>query len=63
MARKKTDAEQLLPMGVAEGCRLVRDVPRDASLRYDDVVLPENRLVDRLRQLQHAEFLTATEAH
>ena len=58
-----TDAEQLLPMGVAEGCRLVRDVPRDASLRYDDVVLPENRLVDRLRQLQHAEFLTATEAH
>jgi len=58
-----TDAEQLLPMGVAEGCRLVRDVPRDASLRYDDVVLPENRLVDHLRQLQHAEFLTATEAH
>jgi predicted homoserine dehydrogenase-like protein len=57
------DAEQLLPMGVAEGCRLVRDVARDASLRYDDVVLPENRLVDRLRRRQHAEFLTATEAH
>ena len=56
------DAERLLPMGVAEGCRLVRDVPRDATLRYDDVVLPEGRLVDRLRQRQRTQFPTPTEA-
>lgn len=56
------DAERLLPMGVAEGCRLVRDVPRDATLRYDDVVLPDGRLVDRLRDRQHAQFPTPTEA-
>jgi predicted homoserine dehydrogenase-like protein len=42
-------ADGLLPMGVAEGCRLVRAVGRDEVLRYADVVLPPNRLVDRLR--------------
>jgi predicted homoserine dehydrogenase-like protein len=40
----------LLPMGVAEGCRLVRDVARDQILRYADVLLPPDRLVDRLRE-------------
>ena len=52
------DAERLLPVGVAEGCRLVRDVGKDASIRYDDVVVPEGRLVDRLRERQRAEFFT-----
>src|SRR3712207_3550866 len=46
-----TAAEQnLLPIGVAEGCRLTRDVPKDTALTYDDVVLPAGRLVDRLRE-------------
>lgn len=44
----------LLPMGVSEGCRLVRDVPRDQVLTYADVVLPPGRLVDRLRVEQAA---------
>lgn len=44
--------ERLLPAGLVEGCRLVRDVPRDAVLTYDDVELPEGRLVDRLRSEQ-----------
>jgi predicted homoserine dehydrogenase-like protein len=39
---------------VAEGCVLVRDVPKDATLTYDDVRLPEGRLVDRLREAQAA---------
>jgi len=47
-----TAAERLLPMGVAEGCRLVRDVPKDAVLTYDDVELPADRAVDRLRAEQ-----------
>jgi predicted homoserine dehydrogenase-like protein len=51
-----TQREDLLPMGVAEGCRLVRDVKRDTTLRYDDVRLPEGRLVDRLRMRQAAQF-------
>ena len=45
-------AERLLPMGLAEGARLLRDVPRDAALTYDDVALPAGRLVDELRAAQ-----------
>ena len=29
-----------LPEGLVEGCLLKRDVPKDAVLTYDDVVLP-----------------------
>jgi predicted homoserine dehydrogenase-like protein len=50
-------AEQnLLPIGVAESCRLRHAVPRDAVLRYDDVTLPPGRLVDALRAEQAARF-------
>lgn len=52
-------AENLLPIGIAEGCRLKRDVPKDQVLTYDDVVLPEGRLVDKLRQEQAAYFSRA----
>lgn len=47
-----TRTERLLPVGVAEGCTLVRDVPKDATLTYDDVTLPAGRLVDALREAQ-----------
>lgn len=49
-------AERLLPLGLAEGCRLRRDVPRDAAIRYDDVEIPGGRLCDRLRAEQDAVF-------
>ncbi|KAA2244405.1 NAD(P)H-dependent oxidoreductase [Salinarimonas soli] len=52
-------AERLLPIGLAEGCRLKRDVPRDVALTYDDVELPEGRLIDRLRAEQDAAFPVA----
>jgi len=48
--------ENLLPIGVAEGCRLKRDIPKDACLSYDDVELPEGRLIDRLREEQKRVF-------
>lgn len=49
-------AENLLPMGLAEGCRLKRDIPKDQVLTYEDVELPENRLCDKLRAEQNAYF-------
>ena len=49
-------AEGLLPMGLAEGCRLRRDVSKDAVLTYDDVEVPSGRLIDALRAEQDALF-------
>lgn len=49
-------AKQLLPIGVAEGCRVVRDVLKDDVLTYDDVELPEGRLIDLLRVEQAREL-------
>lgn len=51
-----TAAERLLPMGVAAGCTVVRPVARDATLSYDDVALPQGRLIDKLRDEQAAFF-------
>ena len=48
--------ERLLPIGLAEGCRLLRDLPRDTVLTYDDVEIPAGRLCDRLRAEQDAHF-------
>jgi predicted homoserine dehydrogenase-like protein len=48
--------ENLLPLGLAEGCRLKRDIPKDRVLTYDDVHIPEDRLVDRLRAEQDERF-------
>ena len=49
-------AENLLPMGLAEGCRLRRDVAKDTALTYADVEIPAGRLIDRLRAEQDAMF-------
>jgi predicted homoserine dehydrogenase-like protein len=46
----------LLPIGVAVGATLRRDLPKDAVLTYADVEIPEGRLVDRLRREQDAMF-------
>ncbi len=54
-----TEAEGLLPSGLAEGCRLERDVPKDATLTYDDVKVPAGRLIDRLRDEQRDLFAGA----
>jgi predicted homoserine dehydrogenase-like protein len=48
--------ENLLPMGLAQGCRLIRDIPRDQVLTYNDVELPAGRLCDKLRAEQTAYF-------
>ena len=48
--------DKLLPMGVAEGCVLKKDVKKDQVLTYDDVTLPAGRLCDKLRREQDEHF-------
>jgi len=48
--------ENLLPMGLAEGCRVVRPISKDQPLTRGDVVVPQGRLCDRLRQEQDMLF-------
>ena len=47
---------QYLPEGLVEGCKLTRDVKKDAVLTYSDVELPPNRIADRLRAEQYRHF-------
>jgi len=49
-------SETLLPIGVAEGCRVRRAVRAGAPISYGDVEIPPGRLVDRLRDEQRELF-------
>ncbi len=48
--------QNLLPIGLAEDCRLKRDIPKDQVLTYEDVELPIGRLCDKLRKEQNKYF-------
>jgi predicted homoserine dehydrogenase-like protein len=48
--------QNLLPMGLGEGCRLKRDISKDHVLTYDDVIVPDGRLCDNLWAEQNAHF-------
>jgi predicted homoserine dehydrogenase-like protein len=48
--------DNLLPLGLADGARLTRDVPKDQALTFDDVERPEGRLIDRLWMEQTEHF-------
>ena len=52
-------AENLLSMGLSEGARLVRDVPKDRAITLKDVELPAGRLCDELRAEQWVAFPSA----
>jgi predicted homoserine dehydrogenase-like protein len=56
-----TRGENLLPMGLAEGCRLRHDVSKDQALTYDDVELPTDTFVHRLRAEQDKLYPVTTE--
>ena len=47
--------ENLLPIGLSEGCVLKRDLPMDAGVTFADVEVPPGRLSDRLwsEQVEH----------
>jgi predicted homoserine dehydrogenase-like protein len=48
--------QNLLPIGLAEGCSLKRDIAKDQVLTVDDVTFPGDRLCDRLRDEQDKYF-------
>ena len=54
-------AQNLLPMGLAEGCRLKRDICRDQVLTYADVELPGGRICDKMRTEQNSYFASASD--
>jgi predicted homoserine dehydrogenase-like protein len=55
----ETFNKNFLPIGLAEGCRVQRDIRKDTVIARADVVLPEGRLCDRLRAEQDALFRSA----
>lgn len=56
----ETQEKNYLPLGVAENCILKHNVSKDQILTYDDVILPEGRLIDKLRQEQNSYFTIST---
>ena len=52
--------ERYLPEGLVQGCRLLRDIPKDEVIGLADVERPANRLADRLREEQYAHFPDVT---
>ncbi len=53
----KTSLKQnLLPMGLTDGCILKRDIKMDEAITYEDVILPQNRISDQLRAKQDKMF-------
>ncbi|MEL6254008.1 MAG: Gfo/Idh/MocA family oxidoreductase [Bacteroidota bacterium] len=54
-----TIAENLLPLGIAEGAVLKRDILKDQVLTYADVILPEESLSAKLRKEQDQAFFKA----
>jgi predicted homoserine dehydrogenase-like protein len=53
-------AEGLLPIGLAEGCRVTRAILRDEAISEADVERPAGRLSDALREEQLARFSAPT---
>ncbi|MBO3128488.1 NAD(P)H-dependent oxidoreductase [Dermatophilus congolensis] len=51
-----TAAEKLLPVGLAHGCVLTRDIAKDEAISYNDVIVPQGRLADELRREQDTTF-------
>jgi predicted homoserine dehydrogenase-like protein len=49
-------AGRYLPEGLVEGCKLKRDIAKDATISYGDVELPSGRLADALRVEQNQYF-------
>ena len=49
-------ADPVVRLYDAEGCRLLRDIPKDQVLTDQDIERPEGRLCDKLRAEQDNYF-------
>jgi predicted homoserine dehydrogenase-like protein len=49
-------AENLLPMGLTDGCVLKRNLAQDTPITFEDIELPPGRLCDRLWREQLTAF-------
>jgi predicted homoserine dehydrogenase-like protein len=61
---ENTDAARAvsaLPIGLSEGCRLLRDVPKDSVVSFDAVELPAGRMIDSLWREQNARWPQAAD--
>jgi predicted homoserine dehydrogenase-like protein len=58
-----TQDDHLLPMGLAEGCVLKRDILRDQVITYQDVILPSGRFSDVLRAEQNSHFKEVAQSY
>lgn len=47
---------ELLPIGLAEGCIALKDIKKDQVIKFSDVVLPKDRLIDKLWKEQSKSF-------
>ncbi|MET0976922.1 MAG: Gfo/Idh/MocA family oxidoreductase [Leifsonia sp.] len=45
-----------LPLGLAHGAKLIRDVPKDRTVSWDDIVVDDSLLAVQVRQELEAEF-------
>jgi predicted homoserine dehydrogenase-like protein len=50
--------DQLLPMGLAEGCSVLKDIPKDQEITLDDIAFPSNSLSVKLWKEQLNLFST-----
>ncbi|MBI2028296.1 MAG: NAD(P)-dependent oxidoreductase [Candidatus Levybacteria bacterium] len=48
--------DNLLPIGLSEGCIVKQDIKIDAAITYDMVKLPKKRISDKLRKEQNKMF-------
>ncbi|MFN8487874.1 MAG: hypothetical protein U0350_09800 [Caldilineaceae bacterium] len=53
---KVFNAEGLLPMGLTEGCRVLREIGKDEPICWSDVAFPEGRFCDELYREQSQYF-------
>ncbi|WBU37475.1 NAD(P)H-dependent oxidoreductase [Homoserinibacter sp. YIM 151385] len=49
-------AGNALPLGLAHGAKLIRDVPKDRTVSWDDVEVDETQFATRIRRELEAEF-------
>ena len=48
--------ERLLPLGMAKGCRVVRDIPKDTAISYTDVELPAESVLVKKRNKHDQQY-------